>query len=148
MVFKKKRHSDGHWVLTGEIVSGAREAVFFTQLDWVQEQCKTKLGFKPYPGTLNLKINREQWSVVEALRDEEGIMLVPPDPKFCIGRTLPLTVGGIRGALIIPSEDVNIHGKNVLEVMAPVRLKEGLGVDDGDSVTLDVERPISSERRK
>ena len=65
MVFKKKRHSDGHWVLTGEIVSGAREAVFFTQLDWVQEQCKTKLGFKPYPGTLNLEINKEKWSVVE-----------------------------------------------------------------------------------
>lgn len=148
MVSKEKRHSNDHWVLTGKIVSGAREAGFFTQLDWVQEQCKTKLGFKPYPGTLNLEINKEKWSVVEALKDEEGITLIPPDPKFCVGRALPLTVGGIRGALIIPSEDVNIHGKNVLEVMAPVRLKDALGVEDGDSVTLDVKRPMSSERKK
>jgi CTP-dependent riboflavin kinase len=32
--------------------------------------------------------------------------------------------------------------------MAPVRLKDALGVEDGDSVTLDVKRPMSSERRK
>ena len=44
------------YTLTGKIVSGARQAAFFTQLDWVLEQCRQKLGFKPYPGTLNLEI--------------------------------------------------------------------------------------------
>jgi len=129
------------WVLNGRVVSGAREAAFFTQLDWVQEQCESKLGFKPYPGTLNLEIGEEGSSVIGALKGEEGITLIPPDPKFCIAQALPLSVGTVRGAIIIPSEDVNIHGKNIVEVMAPVRLKDTLGIKDGDSVALVIQRP-------
>jgi len=52
---------------------------------------------------------------------------------------LPIYVGG---AIIIPDEEVNIHGKNILEVMAPVCLKETLALDDGDIVNLVVADPI------
>jgi CTP-dependent riboflavin kinase len=134
-----------NWVLTGIIVSGVKQAAYFTQLDWVQEQCLNKLGFKPYPGTLNLQIPKESLSIVEALQKEEGVDLIPPDPQFCAGKAFPVVVGKVRGAIIIPDEDVRVHGNNIIEVMAPLRLKEALDVDDGDSLKLTVNRPMPSK---
>ena len=141
MVCKAEGGPRDGWTLEGKVVSGARQASFFTQLVWVQAQCMTKLGFKPYPGTLNLEVREEFTEVLAALRNANGIMLIPPDLSCCTGRALPVSVQGVCGALILPAEDVNIHGKNVLEVMAPVRLKDVLGLKDGDTVTLRIRSP-------
>jgi CTP-dependent riboflavin kinase len=130
-----------HWEISGKVVTGAGKATQFTQLDWVQEQCYTKLGFRPYPGTLNLEVAEKSISVVEALRREEGIPLVPPDPEYCEARVLPLSMGTVSGALIVPEASVNIHDMKIIEVLAPVRLKDALGFDEGAWVTLEVIRP-------
>ena len=42
--------------IIGTIHSGAGKGAFFMQLDWVVRQCELKLGFVPYPGTLNLRV--------------------------------------------------------------------------------------------
>ena len=141
----QKQNAEYHWVLKGRVISGARKAGFFTQLDWVQEQCLSKLGFRPYPGTLNIEICDEDLSVIEAIKNVEGITLIPPNPKFCIAQAFPISVSTVCGAIIVPSEDVNIHGKTIVEVMAPVRLKDALGIADGDLVALLVYRRPSSE---
>jgi CTP-dependent riboflavin kinase len=99
------------------------------------------LGFKPYPGTLNLKIEEESLPIVEALKKEKGIELVPPDPKFCVAKVLVLSVGSFSGAIIVPAEDVSVHGKRIVEVIAPLRLKDALNVDEGDPVKLVIDRP-------
>lgn len=132
-------------ILIGKVTSGVQKAAYFTQLDWVQEQCAKGLGFKPYPGTLNLEVSPETLPILQVLRNEQGIPLVPPDPAFCAAKTLPVRIGGIPGAIIIPAEEVNIHGRQILEVLAPVRLKESLGLEDGDSVTLVVPGSTSRE---
>ncbi len=130
-----------HWELSGKVVDGTGKAAYFTQLDWVQEQCYTKLGFRPYPGTLNLEVAEKSLPVVEVLRREEGICLVPPDPEYCAARVLPILVGTVTGALIVPEASVNIHGRKIIEVLAPVRLKDALGVHEGEWITLDIIRP-------
>ena len=122
--------------ITGKIVSGVKKGAFFTQLDWVQEQCQKKLGFRPYPGTLNLEIEEETIPIVETLRQAEGIELVPPDADFCTGRVYPVSVMGVSGALVAPAEDVSAHGKNIIEIIAPISLKEALDVRDGDEIML------------
>jgi len=130
--------------LKGKVVSGAKKAAFFTQLDWVVAQCSEKLGFKPFPGTLNITILPESLLDVESIQEEKGIELVPPDPDdsndaaFCTAQTLPISIEGIDGAIIIPDEKVNIHDKNIIEVIAPMSLKEILNIDDGDTVTLTI----------
>ena len=45
-------------------------------------------------------------------------------------------MGSEKGALIIPAEEVRVHGERIVEVIAPLRLKDALNVDDGDEVTL------------
>jgi riboflavin kinase len=129
-------------VLTGRIVSGIKQGAFFTQLDWVQEQCLEKLGFKPYPGTLNLEIAHENMAIIEALKPQEGVELVPPDSNFCSGFVFPITVEGISGAIVAPAEDVRVHGENVIEIISHLGLKDALGVKDGDWVTLTVVSPL------
>ena len=131
------------WVLNGKVVSGVRKAAYFTQLDWVQEQCMEKLGFRPYPGTLNVEVSEESLPTVEALQREQGIELIPPDAEFCAARAMLLSVGSVSGAIIIPAEDVRVHGKNIVEVISPLRLKDALQIKDGDSLTLLVKKRTS-----
>jgi CTP-dependent riboflavin kinase len=127
---------DKRWVLTGRIVGGVKRAAYFTQLVWVQEQCMEKLGFRPYPGTLNLEILEEGLSILEELRKEEGEKLIPSDPNFCTARVLPVSLGSEKGAIIIPAEDVQVHGKKIVEIIAPRRLKDVLNVNDGSLLTI------------
>lgn len=127
--------------ITGKIVSGEKKGAFFTQLDWVQNQCQEKLGFKPFPGTLNLEIEAEKIPHIEALFKRSGIELVPPDPKFCVGHVYPVSIMGVTGALVAPAEDVRVHGKNIIELIAPTCLKDAMDVDDGDEIMLVAKYP-------
>lgn len=135
---------DKTWRLRGRVVSGVQKATFFTQLDWVQEQCKNKLGFRPYPGTLNLNMDvlKEDSLALKELRNENGIQLIPPDPNFCAANVVPVYVGGVKGAIVIPAEDVDVHDRNIIEVLAPLRLRDALGVKDGDLVTLIIDKYV------
>ncbi len=130
---------EGHWEITGKIVSGIKQGAYFTQLAWVQEQCLMKLGFNPFPGTLNLEIPEESVTTIDYLTSQHGIELVPPDPNFCSGYVLPVAVGGVSGASVAPADEVRVHRKNIMEIISQVRLKDALEVDDGDRVTLTLE---------
>ena len=127
--------------VTGKIVSGEKKGAFFTQLDWVQDQCQEKLGFKPFPGTLNLEIEEEKILQIEALFKRCGIELVPPDSNFCAGHVYPVSIMGVAGAIVAPAEDVRIHGKNIIELIAPTCLKDAMDVDDGDEIMLVAKYP-------
>lgn len=118
-----------------------KKAARFTQLDWVQAKCEEKLGFRPYPGTLNLEIPDGALPLLQAMQQGQCIQLIPPDGDFCTATALPLSIGSIPGALIIPAEEVRVHGSYVVEVIAPLRIKDALRIDDGDSLTLRVRRP-------
>ena len=131
--------------ITGKIVCGAKQGAVFTQLDWVREQCRQKLGFVPWPGTLNLEIPLDSMSLIEELRAEEGIELVPPDSNYCSGRVFPVSIEGISAAIIFPAEDVRVHAKNIIEIISPKWLKEALGVKDGDWVRLTINQGLTSD---
>ena len=118
-------------VITGKIISGAGEGAYFTQIDWVQQQCDEKLGFKPYPGTLNLEISEEYFSIVEYLAQKIGIELISPDPNFCNAKVFPVSLGDIIGAIVLPEEKVRVHPRNIIEIIAPLNIKASLNVQDG-----------------
>ena len=78
--------------IRGRLLSGAKKAAFFTQLDWVKEQCLEKLGFIPYPGTVNLEVLKEDVPTLMLIKKEEGITLIPSGPQFCEGRILKASI--------------------------------------------------------
>lgn len=130
--------SDNKVILSGIIVSGAGQAAYFTGLEWVRKQCVEKLNFKPYPGTLNVRLDEQCLALFEDLRNKPAIELISPDPNFCNARTRPATLGNLTVAIVMPDEAVNIHKSNIIEIIAPVRLKETLSLQDGDQVQLTV----------
>ena len=127
--------------ISGKILSGAKQGAFFTQLDWVREQCLNKLGFAPWPGTLNLEIAMDRVAVIEELKATKGLELVSPDSNFCSGHVFPVSIQGLPAAIVIPAEDVRVHAKNIIEIISPEMLKDTLDVKDGDWVTLRINDP-------
>ena len=124
------------WIIAGKIICGVKQGKFFTQLKWFQEQCHEKLDFKPFPGTLNLEISEEFLPIIESLNREEGIELISPDPKFCNAKAFSVSLGEISGAIIMPDEKVRVHPKNIIEIVAPVKIKASLNVADGDFISV------------
>jgi HAD superfamily hydrolase (TIGR01509 family) len=132
------------WILQGRVASGSRTAARFTQLDWVQQQCREKLGFAPFPGTLNLHISAHYVSVIAALRATDAVELNSVENNNCAAKLIPLTIKGIQGAIVIPEAKLNIHRENVVEVIAPIALRESLNLADGQLVTVFADRPGKS----
>ena len=124
--------------LSGKIVSGVKQGAFFTQLDWFQEQCLEQLGFKPYAGTLNLEISDDDVSKIETLELKADIEFIPADSTFCSGKAYPVMVENIRAAIVLPAEEVRVHGKNIIEIISDLKLKDALEVDDGNFVALTI----------
>lgn len=122
--------------ISGTIQSGVGKGAFFTQVDWVVDQCEKLLGYIPFPGTLNIHVIEEDVESLTSLFQKTDFNLIPPGPEFCAAQGRVVNVGGIPGAVILPGEEVRIHGFDVLEVISSCHLKRALGLSDGDTVTV------------
>jgi HAD superfamily hydrolase (TIGR01509 family) len=133
--------------ITGQIESGAGKGAFFTSLDWVVEQFDQAMGFKPFPGTLNVRVSSEGIDDLEALFSEKDFEIHPDNPEFCAAGFKRVWVEGIPAAAVFPSEDVRIHGKDVIEIIAGRHIKSALSLADGDEVTI-TDCPLIWHERK
>ena len=122
--------------IEGVVQSGAGKGAYFTRVDWVLEQCRRRLGYEPFPGTLNVRIVDRDAECLESFLEEWDVELVPDDPAFCSARVKRVVVNGVPAAVVVPEEDVRIHDRRVIEIMAPCSLKKTLGLKDGDLVTV------------
>lgn len=123
--------------LEGRLCSGLGEGAGFTSLDWVEHQFHGKLGFWPYPGTVNLTLAGHDWdSALAAMRLAAGIAIEPP-PGFCAAKCFAVLIAGrIEGAAILP--DVEGYPADKLEIVSPVAVRHELRLSDGDTVRLQV----------
>jgi CTP-dependent riboflavin kinase len=126
--------------LEGVVCSGLGEGRRFTRLGWAEAAFRAKLGFAPYPGTFNLLMRGAGWQEARRrLLAGEGLLIVPP-AGFCSARCYPLRLADcVAGAAVFP--DVPGYPLDKMEVVAPVSVRETLGVSDGATVKLRVEIP-------
>ena len=125
-------------VIKGKIISGTKKGAYFTQLDWVRKQCKEKLGFIPYPGTLNLQVSDDVLATINKLERENCKKLIPPDPQFCEAKIFSILIGQIQGALILPAQEVRVHKRNIIEILSHINLREEFDLKDGDILSFKV----------
>ena len=121
-------------VLKGKVVSGNKKGKLFVGLPWVKKQINEKLGFNPYLGTLNLHLPNK--TSLNRLHDAEGIIIVP-EKGYSDGKCFKALVNEqVEGAVVLP--DVPDYPPNLLEILAPVNLRETLGLKDGMEVKVTV----------
>lgn len=121
--------------MKGRVFSGEGTGTHFVNLPWARKQFERKLKFNPYPGTLNLRISSKK--AIEELKDTtKGIKIESPR-GFYDGRCFKaLIMDKVRGALVVP--DVPNYPPDVLEILAPVNLREELELKDGMEITLTI----------
>jgi len=122
--------------ICGRVCSGAGRGAFFTQVDWVVRQLEDKLGYRPFPGTLNVQVCDSDLEALEALLSSADVSLFPQDPRSCDARIRKVLVNHISAAMVVPSEKGRIHEIRIVEIIAPQNVRQVLCLEDGDTVTL------------
>jgi len=129
--------------LHGTVTSGMGEGRHYISLSGYMEQFRDRLGYEPFPGTLNVDLSDE--SVRKRAR-MDSIDPVEIDgwetddrtygPAYCWPATVETPVGDrYEGTHVIAPERTH-HGDDQLELIAPEKLRETLELEDGDELSI------------
>ncbi|UXM84509.1 CTP-dependent riboflavin kinase [Methanococcus aeolicus] len=122
--------------LFGRVVSGKGEGKHYMSLPPYKEKFKNILGFEPYEGTLNVKlgyiINLNELNPIEVddfyYKNNKyyGVKLIPV--RICIKDYC------VNGAIVYPKKTE--HPNNVIELIAPIKLRKYLSLKNNDMVKI------------
>lgn len=120
---------------SGKVFSGKGGGKKFLELQWVKRQINAILGFTPYAGTLNIRLSDESVTRRKLL-GKAASMTVYPAEGYRNGKLFKASIGTLECAIVIP--EVAGYPENVLEIIAPVNLREKFQLADGDDITVTV----------
>jgi len=121
-------------VIDGTIVEGLGEGSFFMSMEHYKKEIKDKLGFDAYPGTLNIRINKNQLNILNNSIKINGFE--NEGKKFGGVRCFKAKIEDVEGAIIIP--DINKHKKNIIEFISKKHIKSELNVKNGDKIRIEL----------
>ncbi|MCJ7424071.1 DUF120 domain-containing protein [Candidatus Bathyarchaeota archaeon] len=127
--------------LEGTVFTGLGEGAYYIAKEQYRRQFLEKLGFDPYPGTLNLKLTTEYdtrtRNELEAYPAVEVEGFTSEDRTFGPVKCYPLTIENKeKGALLTALR--SHYDASVLEIIAPVLLRKRLKLKDGNKVKVEV----------
>jgi len=127
--------------LEGTVFTGLGEGAYYISKEHYKKQFIEKLGFDPYPGTLNLKLTTDYdiktHDELEAYPAIEVGGFKSEDRTFGSVKCYPVTIDNKeKGALI--SALRSHYDASVLELIAPVSLRRQLRLKDGHKVKVEV----------
>ncbi|MEM2098388.1 MAG: DUF120 domain-containing protein [Candidatus Bathyarchaeia archaeon] len=127
--------------LEGTVFTGLGEGAYYISKEHYKQQFTEKLGFTPYPGTLNLRLateydikSRNELGIYPAI-EIQGFR--NENRTFGIVKCYPATISNkIKGALIFALR--SHYDVSVIEVIAPVCLRKVLNLKDGHKVKVEI----------
>ncbi|MEM2105239.1 MAG: DUF120 domain-containing protein [Candidatus Bathyarchaeia archaeon] len=123
--------------LEGKVFSGSGEGAKFISLPWVKRQITEKLGFTPYSGTLNIKLDEKDVALKRRILDKAKAIKIVPSEGFCHGKLFKAVfMDKLECAIVIP--EVDCYPENIIEIVAPVNLREKFQLKDGDIVGIKI----------
>lgn len=131
--------------LEGRVLPGSGKAQHYVSIPGYQRQFEEKLGFSPFPGTLNVHLSPASMGHREELDRRQAIIIqgfVQGEHVYGSSRCYPARISGVSAAVVIPER--THYPSDVIEVLAPAKLREVLGLSDGDRVTILVSCPSKS----
>ena len=124
----------------GRLITGLGEGEYYTTLEGYKRQIEAKLGFTPFPCTLNLRMDSQSIAARKKLKGRKGIVIRGFESEkraFGGGMCFPCKIlddgaEGIKSSVIIP--DHTHYPEDVLEIISPVYLRYELQLEDGDEI--------------
>ena len=116
-------------LMRGKILSGLGQAQYFLTREGYSRQFAAKLGFVPFPGTLNVLLEEPFPAEGTAIEIES---FTEEGRTFGACRCRRILLNGIAAAAVRPEK--SRYPPELIEVIAPVQLRLALGLKDGDSV--------------
>jgi len=125
----------------GVLVSGSGEGKYYVGQDEYFLQFHEKLGFRPFLGTLNIRLK----SMVDARMKAEMEKIKPviihgfnrDNRSFGAIRSYPCIINRkAKGAVIIPER--THHPSDIVEIIAPVDVRKALSLRENDYVHVEI----------
>lgn len=134
-IFEESRET----VFRGEVIQGLGEGRYYMSREGYQEQFEEVLGYRAFPGTLNLELVDGDPHPSTVLPDEVAQRIggfEEEDRTFgavvCYGASLE----GVDCAIVVPER--SHHDTSVFEVISEEKLRDELDLEDGDVVEVRV----------
>lgn len=142
----RKEYADYHRIfevqgglkVRGSVTSGLGEGAFYMKQPGYREQFRRKLGYEPFEGTLNLRVEGGELAKLQILWEEPGIPIegfTDGGRTFGGAKVFPATVGAAECAVILP---IRTHHTDNLELISRLHLRSKLDLRDGDAVEVTV----------
>jgi len=117
-------------IMRGKVSAGRGEGQFYISKDGYKIQFREILGFEPFPGTLNVKLDTlflpPEQKAIRIKRFQDG------DRTFGECRCYKIKLNGIDAAVVKPER--SDYPADLIEVIAPINLRKALVIEDGDLV--------------
>lgn len=129
-IFKVKKTS-----ISGTLEKGIGEGSYYVSQKEYQKQFKEKLGINAFPGTLNLKVNKEELTSLLANKDPIQINSFQTKTRtFGSIRSYKIKINNTEAAIVRPERAR--HPEDIIELIAEVNLRDSLKINDKDSVKI------------
>jgi len=126
--------------LEGRVFTGIGEGAYYISHPFYERQFIKKLGFKPYPGTLNIRLTSESMKNRKRLESMEGILIegfMNKDRSYGSVKCFKALINGsVEGGILLIER--THYGPDVIEIIAPMNLREKLNLKDGDLVRVEI----------
>ena len=143
-IFSSEIDSSGETVsfeLEGSVLTGLGEGQYSINIPGYRKQFEEQLHFVPFPGTLNVQLSEESSETRSRLSELPSLPIhgfSDGERTYGGGKCYPVKIDGTEAALVVPER--THYPDDLIEVIAPVRLREALDLKDGDHVKIRIDR--------
>jgi riboflavin kinase len=133
--------------IVGEVTEGMHEGGYYVSIKGYYDQFKTKLGFEPYKGTLNLKLSDINIELLrEKLKNRNPIIIdgfKDQDRAYGPVRCYDVHISRLdnknnqRKAAILDIQRTH-HKANIIEILAKPFLRDYYNLKDGDKLIIEI----------
>ncbi len=116
----------------GVVIKGMSKGALFVAMPFYQKQFKKKLGFKPFPGTLNLRVTPR---VKREIGKQNGIKISGKKGNGS-AKCFAVEISGLQCFVIIPTK--SMHPANTIEVLSRYNLRKKLHLRNGCRVKIEI----------
>lgn len=122
--------------LSGIIKDGLGEGKFYMSQEQYKQQFQSLLNFIPYPGTLNIAVDKNRAEVFLATKKQLYVSGFQTKERTFGGlKCYPILIAKkIVGAIIVP--DRTTHTLETVEVIAATNLRTALKLENGKEITI------------